>query len=186
MSRLLLRLEHFSAGYQAPVFAPLSLQLRAGECVGLSGANGAGKSTLLHALLGQAQVWRGSWQLASGLQVALQPQRVRLPQPLPMTAAELVRLGQAPPLPPELAAWASVRLDYLSGGAWQQVSSWVTLHGPAQLALLDEPTNNLDSTGLARLTAWLKPRPERGVLVVSHDQAWLKRVCQRRLTVRAA
>lgn len=186
MTDVLLRLENFSAGYHAPVFAPLSLHLHAGECIGLVGPNGAGKSTLFRALLGQARRLGGTCYIAPGVAVALQPQRVQLPQPLPLTAAELVRLGQAPPLPPALAAWAPLRLDRLSGGAWQQISSWVTLHGPAALVLLDEPTNNLDSAGLARLATWLKPRLGRGVLVVSHERQWLKQVCQRQVSLRAA
>jgi ATPase subunit of ABC transporter with duplicated ATPase domains len=180
----LLRLENFSAGYRAPVFKPLALHLAAGECVGLIGSNGAGKSTLFAALLQQARVFSGTCRLAENLAIRLQPQRPRLPHLLPVTAAELAHLAQAPPLPSALNPWRDQRLDRLSGGAFQLVSSWVTLHGPAPLALLDEPTNNLDSAALKLLSEWLRARAGCGTLVISHERAWLKRVCARCVEVR--
>ena len=43
----LLRLNNISVGYQQPILANVSLQLDAGEVLGLLGSNGCGKSTLV-------------------------------------------------------------------------------------------------------------------------------------------
>jgi ATP-binding cassette subfamily C protein LapB len=61
VTRGALRLDdvHFSYDGQRPVLAGLSLDARAGECVGISGGNGSGKSTLLAIVAGLRAPDRG-------------------------------------------------------------------------------------------------------------------------------
>ena len=60
----LLEITDLSAGYGAfDVLTQVGLNVKAGEIVALVGANGAGKTTLLRALMGEAQVTRGSISL---------------------------------------------------------------------------------------------------------------------------
>jgi ATPase subunit of ABC transporter with duplicated ATPase domains len=51
--------------------------------------------------------------------------------------------------------------------------------------LLDEPTNNLDVAGVAHLTEHLRDRAAAGagLLVVSHDTAFVEAVCDRVITL---
>ncbi|MNY71201.1 putative ABC transporter ATP-binding protein [compost metagenome] len=58
---------------------------------------------------------------------------------------------------------------------------WAILHAPADLVLLDEPTNNLDAAGVQHLTAHLhdRARAGAGIVVVSHDAAFVEAACDR-------
>ena len=58
---------------------------------------------------------------------------------------------------------------------------WAILQAPADLVLLDEPTNNLDAAGVAHLTVHLRERAKTGagIVVVSHDAAFVADVCDR-------
>jgi zinc transport system ATP-binding protein len=87
-------------------------------------------------------------------------------------------------VPPRLAAWLDQRVDSLSGGQFQILSVWAVLGGPADLVLLDEPTNNLDPEGETILAHALQGGLEdRAVLLVSHERAFLERVSSRLLEV---
>ena len=69
----------------------------------------------------------------------------------------------------------------LSGGQRHYLTLWAILQAPADLVLLDEPTNNLDVAGVAHLTEHLRDRAAAGagMLVVSHDTAFVEAVCDR-------
>jgi ATPase subunit of ABC transporter with duplicated ATPase domains len=66
----------------------------------------------------------------------------------------------------------------LSGGQAARASLAAILLSRFDVFLLDEPTNDLDFAGLARLEAFLDDLPG-GVVVVSHDRAFLERVVAR-------
>ncbi|HEX6919448.1 MAG TPA: ABC-F family ATP-binding cassette domain-containing protein [Actinomycetes bacterium] len=63
----------------------------------------------------------------------------------------------------------------LSGGQLARVALAAILLSQVDVLLLDEPTNDLDVDGLARLEAFLTRR-QGGLVVVSHDRAFLERV----------
>ena len=178
----LLTISGLRAGWQRPIVGPLSLTLRRGDVVGLWGANGSGKSTLLSAIAGESRIFTGSIQHAPNLRLAVQPQaQVRVPS-LPLTGRELLRVAQAgvKDAPPSLAATFHQRIDRLSGGQYQLLCVWAALTGGADLILLDEPTNNLDPAHEAMLADILDLHAAtRAVLVVSHERAFLDRICQR-------
>ena len=56
---VLLGVEALCVGYDRPVLGPLSLNLHAGQVLGVVGPNGCGKSTLLGALTGAARIHGG-------------------------------------------------------------------------------------------------------------------------------
>ncbi|MBB1125639.1 ATP-binding cassette domain-containing protein [Thiospirillum jenense] len=181
---LLLRVENLRAGYRQPVVGPVSLTLRRGERLGMSGANGSGKSTLLKAIARAAQVFSGHIERAPAVQVAyLEQQPVRLAA-MPITGQELLRVAGATRFPPPagLAGLLKRRLDRLSGGQYQLLWIWCALASAADVVLLDEPTNNLDPTHCAMLSALLQCLcDEQALLIVSHDREFLMKSCTRQL-----
>ena len=156
----LLRAAGLVAGWQRPAMQPLDLAVASGEVVGLTGPNGVGKSTLLAAIAGRATVFAGCLERAPGLRLGLQTQDVPPVVGMPISGRELLDLTGATlvGLPPWLAERLDTRLDRLSGGQRHYLTLWAVLQAPADLILLDEPTNNLDQAGVAHLTAHLRER----------------------------
>lgn len=185
---MLLSISDLVVGYGAPVLGPLSFALPAGRVLGIVGANGCGKSTLLKALYGQARIFSGRIETTPGVSFACQQQHpVRLDQ-MPLSVRDYLGLLEADrmPLPERLAALAHRRIDSLSGGQYQLLAVWACLASPAQVALLDEPTNNLDPEGVDLLASWLRERrPGHGLLLISHDNAFMTTVCDERIDVTA-
>jgi ATPase subunit of ABC transporter with duplicated ATPase domains len=179
----LIHLEQVVAGWQQPATGPVDLSLEAGEVLGLTGPNGVGKSTVLAAMTGRARVFSGRIEQRPGLRLALQTQDVPPVDGLPLSGRELLALtgAGAAGLPPWLAGRIDDRLDRLSGGQRHYLALWAILQAPADLVLLDEPTNNLDAAGVGHLTAHLRERAAAGagMIVVSHDAAFVEAVCDR-------
>lgn len=175
----LVRFDAVTAGYAAPVVGPVSFGVGRGEVVGLAGPNGCGKSTLAGALTGRARVFGGSLRRAPGLRIAHQAQGFEPIDGIPLNGRELLALTGAPPagLPDWLAERLTQRLDRLSGGQVQFLRLWACLMQPADLVILDEPTNNLDRAGIRHLEGVLhRFDPARAALVISHDAAFLRAV----------
>jgi ATPase subunit of ABC transporter with duplicated ATPase domains len=179
------------AGYASPVVGPVSFEIRPGETLGLWGSNGCGKSTLLQAIAAGARIFSGRIERAGGLTLAYQEQRpARLPA-MPVTGWDLLGCAGVPPdrpPPGRLGEVLSRRVDRLSGGQFQFLCVWAVLARGADLVLLDEPTNNMDPRHELLLTELLStpnPGPDqlRGVLLVSHERAFLEGACTRVLEI---
>lgn len=186
MSARILRVENLVAGYQKPVVGPVSFDLAEGEVLALSGPNGCGKSTLLAAILDPARRFAGRVGWPVDLVPAYQAQQTPLDQPLPLTAAEFLKLAGADTagLPESLRSQLSQRVDRLSGGQRQLLRVWAALGQATRLVLLDEPTNNLDPENEALLISLLNHQPaDRGVLLVCHEADFVRQVTSRVIEV---
>ncbi len=163
---------------------PINLSLQGRQRVGVTGINGCGKSTLLRLLAGQLQPAAGQCEVRVPVAYldqhlsALQPQHSALAQLQSANAglseAELrTRLAQL-----GLSADRVVQpAGLLSGGERLKAALACALYAdtPAQLLLLDEPSNHLDLASVQALEEML--RQYRGaLLVVSHDEAFLDRL----------
>lgn len=188
MEEVLLRATGLVAGYDVPVAGPLDFDLRRGEILGLAGPNGAGKSTLLKALWGGVKVFGGQVEKVTGLAISHQAQGFADLRGVPLTGRELLALTGASPagLPPWLLDRLDWRLDRLSGGQLQFLRLWACLTAPADIVLLDEPSNNLDQAGVDYLADWLgRGHADQGFVIVSHDLPLIDRVCTRVIQVGA-
>lgn len=186
MTEPLLAATNVSVGYEEPVLGPISFTLEAGEILGLAGPNGSGKSTLLKAIGSKARVFDGRIDTRPKLTIAwMEQQPVRL-QEMPFDGFEYLRFADADKAtpPPQMEKWLGQRIDSLSGGQFQLLACWTALGCQAELVILDEPTNNLDVQSEATLERiLLGERGQRGILIVSHDQPFLEKVCTRVLEV---
>jgi len=166
----------------------LSLHIQRGDRLGLIGPNGAGKSTLLKLILGQLTPDAGEVRLGINLQVAyfdqmreqLDPERTLLDSISP--GSDWVQIGAqrkhvmtylADFLFPAQRAQAPVKM--LSGGERNRLLLARLFARPANVLVLDEPTNDLDIESLELLEDTLQSYPGT-LLLVSHDRAFLDNV----------
>ena len=168
------------AGWSQPAMAPFDGSLMPKQILGVTGPNGVGKTTLLSALSGRAPVFSGELRLRPGLRLAVQTQEVPPVAGVPLNGRELLALTGASSagLPPWLLERLDIRLDRLSGGQRHYLALWAVLGTPADLILLDEPTNNLDAAGVAHLGQALRMLADQGagIVVVSHDHDFVDSV----------
>jgi len=165
-----------------------STSIMRGDKVGIIGPNGAGKTTLLRILLGQLPPQAGSVRLGTNLQVAYFDQ---LRQQLDDEASvqdnvadgyDTVQVGGGSRhvigyLRDFLFSPERARLPakFLSGGERNRVLLAKLFAKPANVIVLDEPTNDLDSETLELLEERLVDFSGT-VLLVSHDRTFLNNV----------
>ncbi|MCK5378228.1 MAG: ABC-F family ATP-binding cassette domain-containing protein [Acidobacteria bacterium] len=170
------------------LFSGLDVLLRPGQCLGVVGANGSGKSTLLKVFAGEIEVDEGSLRLADGLRtVYFDQNREQLDPRMPLrrALAELSDTVIYRGNPVHVVTWAKrflfsadqldLPLSELSGGEKARVHIARLMLRPADLLILDEPTNDLDIPTLEVLEESLADFPGALVLV-THDRLLMDRV----------
>ena len=185
---LLLSVQGLTKRYGArPLFADLSLELRAGERVGLIGPNGAGKSTLLNLLAARDEADAGTRSLRRGARLAYLAQDDTFPAGMSVREVLLAALAEESIEDHERETRTEItltqvgfadvdqRADILSGGWRKRLSLARELVRKPDLLLLDEPTNHLDLPGIVWLERLLRGAPF-GYLVATHDRAFLRAV----------
>lgn len=176
----LLRIENVVAGYSEPVIGPVSFAIRPGQVLGLGGYNGVGKTTILRAITGSARVYSGTIHRHPQLRIAHQWQRPERPSELALLGRELFALlGADPANPPShLEPFLDRPLYKFSGGQFLLLQAMACLCSPANLVLLDEPTNSLDGHSIAALSEVIRhSNNARAVLLVSHERNFLEEHC---------
>jgi ABC transport system ATP-binding/permease protein len=173
-----------------PLFSGIDLPVAKGDRICLVGRNGSGKSTLMKALAAEIDVDSGDRFVKPGARIVYLPQDPRPPKD--MTVFEYVEGG----LPPATdgaprdhlveAAIAGLSLDGgrtmggLSGGEARRGALARALVSEPDVLLLDEPTNHLDLPTIEWLEDMLEGL-EAGLLIISHDRAFLRRLANRTL-----
>jgi ATP-binding cassette subfamily F protein 3 len=183
----LLTLEDATLGYPGrPVIEHLQLTLQPGARLGLLGANGAGKSTLVKAIAGELAPIAGRRLEGHGLVIGYFAQH-QLEQ-LRSDESPLQHVARAEPATRELelrsylghfdfrGAMADAPVGSFSGGERSRLALAMIVRRRPNLLLLDEPTNHLDLEMRHALTRALAEY-EGSLVVVSHDRALLRTVC---------
>ncbi len=166
----------------------LSMRIMRGDRLGLIGPNGVGKTTLLRLMLGEIAPDSGTVRTGTNLRVAYFDQ-LRSQLDPDRTVAETISPGSdwvevngerkhvttylADFLFPSRRARSPVRM--LSGGERHRLLLARLFAQPANLLVLDEPTNDLDMESLELLEATLLGYSGT-LLLVSHDRAFLDNV----------
>jgi len=184
--RKVIEVRNVSHGYGGrPLLEDFSLRVMRGDRIGIIGNNGVGKSTLLKILLGELAPDSGSVKLGTNLDVAYFDQ-LRRELDESKTVAEIVGEGRdhvtigghkkhvVAYLTDFLfpAKRARTPIAALSGGERNRVILAKLFTRPANLLVLDEPTNDLDVETLEALEDRLADY-DGTLLVVSHDRYFL-------------
>jgi ATP-binding cassette subfamily F protein uup len=165
-----------------------SIRIMRGDRIGLIGPNGVGKSTLLNILLGKTEAQQGVVLQGTKLQIAYFDQ-LRKALDLERTVAENVVEGRDTIevngkslhiisylsdflFTPERAR---TPVKALSGGECNRLLLAKLFSQPANLLVMDEPTNDLDIETLELLEE-LIANFQGTLLIVSHDRAFLDNV----------
>ena len=205
--KLVAELEHVDKSFgERVILQDFSLRVMRGECVAFVGPNGAGKTTLLRLITGEMEPDQGRIRRGTNLQVAVFDQsRAQLDPNATLwenlTGDPLMRVsGQADQvmvrgqpkhvvgylkefLFDEAQARAPVRS--LSGGEKARLLLARIMAQPANLLVLDEPTNDLDIETLDLLQDILSEF-DGTVLLVSHDRDFIDRIATTTLVFEGA
>ncbi|MCQ1950093.1 ATP-binding cassette domain-containing protein [Arthrobacter sp. zg-Y859] len=163
---------------------PVSVQVNAGERIGITGPNGAGKSTLLRLLLGREVPDAGTASLGASVAVGeIDQGRGQLPAHLPLgeafeAAVPELSSAEARTLLAKFGLKAdqvASRVDALSPGERTRASLALLQARGVNLLVLDEPTNHLDLPAIEQLEEALESY-EGALLLVSHDRRLLENV----------
>ena len=188
--KLVFEAEDVSVGFGggAPVVRNFSTRIMRGDRIGLIGPNGAGKTTLLRLLLGDLTPTSGEVRRGANVQVAYYDQQREQLDP-DRTVVDTIGDGNDTVtvngrsrhvhgyledflFPPERAR-SPVRA--LSGGERNRLLLARLFTKPANVLVLDEPTNDLDLETLELLEQQLVEWPGT-LLLVSHDRRFLDNV----------
>ncbi len=187
--KLVAALEHVDKRFGATtVVRDFSCRIQRGDKVGVIGPNGCGKTTLLRLILGDLSPDRGSVHLGTKVEVAYFDQfRSQLDENATLIdvvspGSDFVDLGHQRKhvisyLGDFLFAPQRARspVSSLSGGERNRLLLARLFSRPANVLVLDEPTNDLDIETLELLEALLQDY--RGTLfLVSHDRAFVDNV----------
>ncbi|MEO1317582.1 MAG: ABC-F family ATP-binding cassette domain-containing protein [Pseudomonadota bacterium] len=176
------------------VLKPLDLRVARGECLAIVGPNGAGKTTLAKLLIGAMVPDEGSVKLGTGVEMAVFDQQRAQLDPEKSLWATVTGADEAGGSDDRISVRGAARhpvaylkeflfderqargpVGALSGGEKARLLLAVIMMRPANLLVLDEPTNDLDIETLDLLQE-LIAEFDGTTILVSHDRDFIDRV----------
>jgi ATP-binding cassette subfamily F protein uup len=186
---LVFETEHLQVAFAGRVvIRDLSMRIMRGDRIGLVGPNGVGKSTLIKALLGEIPATSGEVRTGSRLEIAYYDQE-RLQLELDASVMQnvsgrndqVIVNGQTRHVAGYLRDFLfrpeqlNTPARALSGGERNRLLLARLFARPANLLVMDEPTNDLDIDTLELFEEYVADFPGT-LLLVSHDRAFLDHV----------
>ena len=188
----ILNIEHVSKVFgEKIIFDDVSYGIHQGDKIGIIGINGTGKTTILKIIAGLEEPDEGQVIMQNGLRITYLPQNPEFPPNA--TILDYVADGKWQKDWATASEAANVlnklgitnheeKIEHLSGGQKKRVALARTLVNPADILILDEPTNHIDN----EMASWLEDylRKFKGALVmVTHDRYFLDRVTNKILEI---
>lgn len=187
-----LNIEHVSKIFgEKRIFDDVSYGIHEGDKIGIIGINGTGKTTLLKIIAGIEEPDEGQIIKQNGLRITYLPQNPEFPEGATVLSyvidgkfqQEWNTESEAKTVLNKLGiADHDARIDTLSGGQKKRVALARTLINPADVLILDEPTNHIDN----EMALWLEDylNKFKGVIImVTHDRYFLDRVTNKILEI---
>jgi ABC-type multidrug transport system ATPase subunit len=178
------------------IFRNIDLRFEAGNTYALTGANGSGKSTLLQVLAGLIQPSEGSirFDYADGKSIELDEvyRHVALAAPYlemieELTAMEFLDFhrsfkklnvsNHAILDSVQLSQAANKQIRYYSSGMKQRLKLAQAFFSETSILLLDEPTTNLDQSGIELYEKLIREQTRNRMLIISSNEPNEYRVC---------
>ncbi len=172
-----------------PIIRSLEMQVSPGRAVGIIGHNGSGKSTLLKLLAKELDPDQGCVKYADHLQLIYFDQNRAQLNPELTLRRTLVDSGDFVTYRGQvihLIGWAKrfrfqaeqldLPIGLLSGGEQARAAMARLMVQPADVLLVDEPTNDLDISTRETLEESFKEFPG-ALILVTHDRYMLEQVC---------
>ena len=184
----IINIEHVSKIYgEKKIFDDVSYGIHEGDKIGIIGINGTGKTTLLKIIAGLEETDEGQVIQQNGLRVTYLPQNPEFPK-------ESTVLGYVTQVTHDKEYEArnilnklgitehDAKISTLSGGQKKRVALARTLVHPADVLILDEPTNHIDN----EMATWLEDflnKFKGAIIMVTHDRYFLDRVTNKILEI---
>lgn len=188
--KLVAHIKGVSKGFgERTLFRNLTTRIIRGDRLGIVGPNGAGKTTLVKVLLGELQPDEGTVRMGANLEpVYLDQSREGLRSDMSLWDALTPGGGDSILVRGRSMHVAAYAKDFLfqeaqlkqpistlSGGERNRLLLARTLAKPANLLVLDEPTNDLDMDTLDKLEELLEGY-DGTLILVSHDRDFIDRL----------
>lgn len=164
------------------IFGPLSMHVRLGDRIAITGENGIGKSTLLKAMLGEISSHSGERKVSDESRIVYMDQLQTVPLPEKNAVENLQALAPGVELHDVINLLLrfgikkevihSVPAEKLSGGERAKIILASIAAKQANVLVMDEPTNNLDIPTIEALEKALKTY-NGSIIMVSHDRDFL-------------
>jgi len=187
--KLVFEAEHASYSYgDRMIFKDFSVRIMRGDRIGIMGPNGAGKTTLIKVLLGELLPTAGTVRQGTRLAIAYFDQQRQQLDPDKSVMENVAGTGDTVEINGQRRHVSGYLRDFifaperlnspvsmLSGGERNRLLLAKLFAQPANLLVLDEPTNDLDIETLDLLEELIANFPGT-LLVVSHDREFLDHV----------